>query len=161
MCCRGEVVSPKPVDPSVFEALEYLVSMYNQVHTGDRCNTQAGHWINEAFVVRLVAVLEAHHVVGRGKVINQALSGWRRVDLCRRLRNKFAHATGKIRSSDSRRLDEDVKAEFCLDEQQSIFGGHFILSKDTVLQPMLEACTHYAQALLELEANELDSPAGS
>lgn len=160
MCCRDQQPIVKPAKPAVVDALDFLVQMYNDVHTGDRCNTEAGHWVNEAFIIRLCAVLEAHHVVGGGKSLDRSLPGWKRVDLCRRLRNKFAHATGEIHDQDSRTLDAEIKREFGLGNQESIFEGRFILSKDAVLQPMLLSCRQYACALLALETAKDESVAG-
>ena len=134
-------------------ALDHPAAMYEQLHTLQRCNTRAGHWVNEAFVVRLWAVLEAHDVVDGVKSIDSSLPGSRRVDLCRRLRQKIAHATGRINDEDSRRLDREIRQEFRLGNQESLFSGTFILSKDTVLGPMYQACRDDSLALLDAEAH--------
>jgi hypothetical protein len=81
------------------------------------------------------------------------LPGSRRVDLCRRLRRKIAHATGRINDEDSRRLDREIRQEFRLGNRESLFSGTFILSKDTVLGPMYQACRDYSLALLDAEAH--------
>lgn len=150
MCCRGKS-EPKPGDPKVLRALDYLVTMYNTIHTADRCNTEAGHWINEAFVIRLWAVLEAHHIVDGVKKIDPTLPGASVVDLCRHLRQRFAHATGRIKGKDARRLDSKLREVFGLGDQSSIFVDRFILSKGDVLRPMHAQCRAYAEALLEKE----------
>ena len=152
MCCRDKL-EPKPADPQVMLALDHLAAMYEQLHTLQRCSTRAGHWVNEAFVVRLWAVLEAHDVVDGVKSIDGSLPGSRRVDLCRRLRQKIAHATGRINDEDSRRLDREIRQEFRLGNQESLFSGTFILSKDTVLGPMYQACRDDSLALLDAEAH--------
>lgn len=149
MCCRSITkAAPKAVDASVLAALDYLVQMYGQLATLDKCNTQAGHWINEAFVVRLWAILEAHHVVDSTKSIDMTMPGAARVDLCRRLRQKIAHATGRVTDL---KLDQRLRDEFGLGDQESIFPDRFILSKDKVLGPMYEACRSYTEGLLEVE----------
>lgn len=139
------------VEPGVVDALDYLVTMYRSVHTDDRRNTSAGHWINEAYVIRLCAVLECHHVFDDTKKIDFTLHGAYEVDLCRRLRNEFAHATGNIHDSDAEKLDQRVREVFGLGNQTSIFDGKFILSKDTVLGPMTSACLRYCVQLMSRE----------
>ncbi|MDP2401890.1 MAG: hypothetical protein Q8M66_07925 [Actinomycetota bacterium] len=140
------------VEPAVVDALDYLITMYRSVHTNDRRNTPAGHWINEAYVIRLCAVLECHHVFDDTKKIDFSLPGADEVDLCRRLRNEFAHATGSIHDGEAVKLDQRVREAFGLGNQTSIFEGKFILSKDTVLGPMTSACLKYCVALMSREA---------
>jgi len=139
------------VDPSVRIALAHLIALYRSVHTNDRRNTPAGHWINEAYVIRLCAVLECHHVFSENKRIDFELEGADRVDLCRRLRNEFAHATGKIHDGDAAKLDKRLREVFGLGDQESVFEGRFILSKDKVLGPMTEGCLCYVESLIERE----------
>jgi len=139
-------------DPRVEESLDYLLDMYQRVHTNDRRNTAAGHWINESFVIRLHAVLNSHGVLGDSKSIDWSLPGAKSVDLCRRLRMKFSHATGDIRGADAVRLDAEMREHYGLGEQASMFDGKFILSKDTVLRPMYSDCLQYCRSLVQQES---------
>lgn len=154
MKCNCKIKSKSAcANKGVLEALDHLVTMYKSLHTLATPNSHAGHWINEAFVVRLWAILEAYHVVDSIKAINTSLPGSRKVDLCRRLRQKIAHATGNITDKESKRLDREIRSEFGLGEQKSIFSGKFILSRDTVLIPMWRECKEYCSALLYEENN--------
>ena len=144
--------SDRNADGDVLAALEYLLLVYASIHTNDRRNTAAGHWINEAFVIRLNAVLEAHHVLDESKSIDKSLPGARSVDLCRRLRQKFAHATGAIHDADAEKLDVAMREHYKLGDQASLFDGKFIMSKDTVLRPMYADCVAYSRAVLEKES---------
>ena len=132
-------------DPAVLNALSYMMEMYRAIHTNERVNTLAGHWINEAFVVRLWAIMDSHHFV---QTIDQTVEGWKMVDICRRLRHQIAHATGQVRSTESTKLQAKMREVFGLGDQKSIFEGMFILSKDTVLRPMYAACRTYCAEML-------------
>lgn len=146
MCDKKSKIHPEP-DPKVLDALKYLMQMYRNIHTDERRNTLSGHWINEAFVVRLWAVLEAHHCVYE---IDQSIKGWKAVDICRRLRNEIAHATGETTSRKAKRLQKEINDYFERDGQESIFKDRFILSKDTVLRPMHKDCTKYCKEILSM-----------
>lgn len=139
-------------DAEVLPALEHLLGMYNTIHTNERRSTAAGHWINEAFVIRLCAVLEAYHVLSSSKSIDSDLEGAESIDICRRLRHKFAHATGSINDREAKKLDARMRKRYELGEGPSLFSGKFILSKDTVLRPMHADCLAYSKALLQREA---------
>ena len=73
MCHSRPEKRPQRADPAAVPALDQLMGLYKQIHTNDRRSTAAGHWINEAFVVRLWAVLEADHVVDGSKPIDRSL----------------------------------------------------------------------------------------
>lgn len=140
-----------PADPAVLSAVDYLARTYNDLHTIELCNTPVGHWVNEAFVVRLWAAMEAHHVVGGPKSINESLPGWEHVAVCRLLRHQIVHATGEITSKKARSLDRRLRMVFGLANEQSMFEGRFILSKETVLEPMRSKCREYCSAVLDWE----------
>ena len=150
--CLGTKNMSKKADPNVLDALEHLSKMYATIYTNEMRNTAQGHWINEAFVVRLWAVLEAHHVVDSFKSIDKSLPGAKEVEACRLLRQKIAHSTVNIGSKSSREVDRFVRKVFDLDDQESIFEGKYILSKDTVLRPMAKACSEYSTAIIEKES---------
>jgi hypothetical protein len=136
-------------DPKVLEALAFLENIYWKLHTDSQRNTSTGHWINEAFIVRLYAVLNAHRVIIDKEGFDKSLPHWENVKFCKRLRNEIAHATGRVADKDARKLDKEMRCFFDLGEQESIIKGRFILSKDTVLRPMLEGCRKYCKAILE------------
>jgi hypothetical protein len=144
MCDKKPENYPEP-DPNVFGALKYLMQRHRNIHTDERRNTLNGHWINEAFVVRLWAVLEAHHFVHK---IDKSIEGWEAVDICRRLRNEIAHATGETTSKKAKKLQRKINDYFRIDGQESMFEDKFILSKDTVLRPMHKKCTEYCESIL-------------
>lgn len=153
MCdSEGPSIIPSAAKRAVLPALQHLLHTYESVHTDDMRNSELGHWINEAFVVRLFAVLEAHDVVSRWKSIDDSLVGAAEVDICRRFRNKIAHSKATVGSPSSRKLDLNARDAFGLGDQESRFEGKFILAKDTVLRPMHKACYSYCQALIERES---------
>jgi hypothetical protein len=139
-------------DARVVAALHHQLALYNAIHTERLRNTALGHWVNEAFVVRLFSVLESHCVVGNDKRIDKSLDGAPWVDLCRRLRHQIAHATAEISDRDTVRLDQKLRELANIPELASLFAGKFVLAKDTVLRPMHRACVSYCSALLAKEA---------
>jgi len=105
-----------------------------------------GHWINQNYVIRLSAYLEYHGIIpkeGQGK-INQDLSGWNEVDILRRLRNKFAHSSGRYNSEDSnsRTLFLRVVEHFSLQEDENT-ATEYPIPIDSVLLPLTEGCRQY------------------
>jgi hypothetical protein len=149
--CGQPTKQPAPPNPGVIEALVHLELIYNRVQTDSKRNTEVGHWINEAFVVRLWAVLEAHRIVGV-RPIAKLRDGAREVRVCRLLRHQIAHSHGTLASKVARRLDWQVRSVFKLGSQASLFDGKFILAKNSVLRPMHRACVRYAQATLEADS---------
>jgi hypothetical protein len=145
MCDADLVKGPKQTDDGVLAALAHLMATYNALHTDQFRNTTLGHWVNEAFVVRLWAVLESHRAVSP---IDHSLDGAAEVDICRRLRHEIGHAKGDVDDREARELERRIRSTFTLDNQQSLFDGKFILSKDKVLRPMFAACQRYCVARL-------------
>jgi hypothetical protein len=151
MCKTLPEATPTLAELSVLPALDHLMSTYNRLHLNRLRNTPEGHWINEAFVVRLWAVLESHRVVTGSKRIRQDLDGWRAVDICRRLRHQIGHANGDIHDQDAELLAVRIGEVFGVQPHKSIFLGKFVLSKDTVLRPMFNEARKYCSSLLESE----------
>ena len=56
---------------------------------------ETGQWINQNFVVRLCAVLDSHRVTGQQIENRKDLLGYAELRLARKLRNLFAHASGR------------------------------------------------------------------
>ena len=135
-------------DQSVIAALDHLMSTYNGIHLNSLRSTPRGHWINEAFVVRLWAVLESHGFVGNNISIDNDLPGADDIDICRRLRNEIGHATGNVLDAKAQKLAERIRTRYGLGAQESVLDKKFILSKDTVLRPMFEGARSYCLRVL-------------
>jgi hypothetical protein len=60
------------------------------------------HWINQNFIVRLCATLEAYNVISNEVGIDKCMRGANAVDILRRLRNVFAHSQGIYRPSNKK-----------------------------------------------------------
>lgn len=109
---------------------------------------EIGHWINQNFMVRLCALLESRKIIpkdGTNK-IDQSIDGWEDIDLVRRLRNYFAHSSGKYNPSKS----EHIKTMKVLGEHLNInIDGRddFPLMIDTVLEPLFKGCRKYAETI--------------
>ena len=112
---------------------------------------EIGHWINQNFVVRLCALLESRDIIPKDekKRIDQTIDGWQGVDLVRRLRNYFAHSSGRYDSSKG----EHVKTMDVLGEHLGIdMEGRrdFPLSINTVLEPLFNGCKKYTKSKLNI-----------
>ena len=90
--------------PEVVTALLEHRRIYDRIHRDGLRGTPEGHWINEAFVLRLWALLDAHHCVGVGPeymarpgVSDHAIH----VTLCKALRQEIGHGTGNVSSKKS------------------------------------------------------------
>jgi hypothetical protein len=143
-------------DPTVIDALAYNRKLYNTIHTRAFQSTTHGHWVNEAFIVRLYAILEAHGVVSSEKKIDPSLPGAADVDICRRLRHEIAHATGHVSGTDAAKLYERVVTHYDVHDDPATFRGQFRLPKDKVLRPMDRAVVDYCTALLAKERASID-----
>lgn len=110
-----------------------------------------GHWVNQGFVIRLIAYLEYCRVYtpkeSKEKItIDQEIVDWKKVDIARRLRNYFAHGRVHYKpQNDAHKKTYDTLVD--------IFGlnpAHypekddlFPIPIDEVLQPMVEGCKNY------------------
>jgi hypothetical protein len=142
-----------PAEPKVLRALHQLMRTYNGLHADHLRNTPEGHWVNEAFVIRLWAVLLSHRVVTESKKIDKDLEGWVAVDICRRLRHEFSHATGEISDNNARGIAAKIHEVFGVDSKESVFEGRFVLSKDKVLRPIFHQVVIYCKSLLIAESH--------
>ena len=138
--------------PDVIPALELQMSLYNSLHLNKLRNTERGHWINEAFVVRLHAVLECNGIVGSGTQRDDSFPGAKMVDLCGRLRNRIVHTQANVDTARARRLSDDMRSLFALADESKP-AGKFDLSKDVVLRPMYQGCLEYSRELLRVQAS--------
>lgn len=107
-----------------------------------------GAWINQNYVIRLHAILEAHEVIpkeGKGN-IDQNLDNWYDVDLVRRLRNQYAHSSGYYDpdENEERKLYENIVEYYNVAEAKPPDKAtDYPLSIDKVLIPMTAACENY------------------
>lgn len=111
---------------------------------------EVGYWINQNFVVRLYAVLEAGRVVGNRIRIETGLDGSAEVELLRRLRNKFSHGGGAYRASDSedRKLRKALIDYFNVsDREPPNSSGWFPIPIQGVLVKLANGCERYVRAL--------------
>ncbi len=114
-----------------------------------------GHWINQNYVIRLCAILEANGIIlkkEKGKINNQ-LEGHKEVDIVRRLRNQFAHSSGRYNPSDpdKRKLYRRLVDHFGIHENAQPIDSatDYPVSIDTILMPLTKGCIDYILALHE------------
>lgn len=107
---------------------------------------EVGHWINQNFVIRLYALLDCHHLT---ESIDQAVDGWKDVDLVRRLRNYFAHGSGKYdrANKDHQRTMQELATHLGVDFSSE---SDFPLSINTVLEPLFKGCKKYVKGRLAI-----------
>jgi len=106
---------------------------------------EIGHWINQNFIIRLCALMESHHMLSASINIDFNLDGAEQLNIVRRLRNRFAHSSGRFNSADS----DDVKTmELIRDHLGISIDGRvdWPLAIDTVLEKLLEGCKMYVAA---------------
>jgi len=106
-----------------------------------------GHWLNQNFIVRLCALLEARHVLSDEEKIDQDLQEWERIDIIRRLRNLFAHSSGhyKRQCAKHRKLLEKMNENLRL-SLSTESTTEFPLGISDVLNPLFEGCKEYVKA---------------
>lgn len=102
-----------------------------------------GHWLNQNFIVRLYALLESHKVLE--VPIDRKLAGAEDVDLLRRLRNVFAHSSGRYNAGNKahRKLLKALATRFGINLTSC---QDFPLDIAKVLEPLLNSCKAYARA---------------
>ena len=118
----------------------------------------AGRWVNESFVIRLYALLEANDIIpkeGKGK-IDQRLEGYEAIDILRRLRQQYAHSPGHYDPSDTdkRRLFERIVKTYSLEDLDPDTADVFPVPIDKFLIPMANGCKRYVLALAQRESTK-------
>lgn len=111
--------------------------------------TDLGYWVNQNFIIRCCAILEAGGVLTKDKnrPINFTLPGAEDLNILRKLRNRFAHTAAFNPKSDG---DRDLygmvmnRYKFSVTVQQPT--DRIPLPIDQVLEPMLGAVMKYVQA---------------
>jgi len=137
-------LTPYNIAPGVQQFTEYDKPITKEFQ--ERQNS-IGHYLNQNFCIRLLAVLNSHHVVGDKKEesIDQNLPGWEDLEILRRLRHRFAHSSGKYdsRDSDDKKLMQALmlKYEPCPKEPPD-----FPINQDKVIYPITKAVLQYAEA---------------
>ncbi len=104
-------------------------------------NKRLGKWINENAIIRLYGIM--NHC-GFLSEIDQSLSGWREIDLMRRMRNAFTKTRLNYRPEDpdNIRLREAVIGHFGLKKED--FPEEEIPTPiDTVVEPIFKRCREY------------------
>jgi len=107
-----------------------------------------GHWANQNYIIRICSLLEANKIIPKeneGK-IDQTIDGWEEVDLVRRLRNQFAHSSGKydFKEPKEKKLYERIVIHFNVSlAKASSEATEFPIPIDTVIEPLTESCKKY------------------
>ena len=106
-----------------------------------------GHWINQNFIIRLCALMESYHLISKTIRIDFTLDGAKQLNIVRRLRNPFAHSSGRynpdkndLKTMELMRDHLGISIEGCTD---------WPLAIDTVLERLLEGCRLYAEKKLK------------
>ena len=117
---------------------------------------EIGYWVNQNYVVRLCALLESYHVISKNERIRKDLPGHQEVDILRRLRNVFAHASGWYHNTDAdqSRLRDTIIRHFSLKKANHPESSRmFPIPIDEVLIPLTKGCKRYAEAWLNPGGN--------
>ena len=103
-----------------------------------------GRWVNQNYIVRLCALIEAR---GLFSSIDKSVDGWEDMDLLRRLRNRFAHSSGRFdpQDPDQVRLRDRIVRHCKLPTKDY---EDYPLSVDTVLDPIFDGCARYVRRKL-------------
>jgi len=157
--CRAHFpfVTPQSVGAKAVSTAPYYIQqgfnitfLFNEGISADGIDkiNEIGHWINQNFVVRLCALLESFSVLSNN--INFNLDGAEHVHIVRRLRNCFAHSSGRFHPNDSehRKTMELMRDHLGISIKNL---SAWPLPIDTVLEPLFEGCKKYAK-------NKLGSP---
>jgi hypothetical protein len=152
-------ISPTVVGQTNFKtAPYYLVHGHHITFTFDTPITEAtrkevnevGYWINQNFMMRLYAVLEAGRIVGNRIRIEDDLDGCKEIKLLRWLRNKFSHGSGAYKATvaEDRKLREALIELFNVsDREPPDSSGWFPIPIKGVLMKLADGCERYVRAL--------------
>jgi hypothetical protein len=107
-------------------------------------NRQLGKWINENALIRLYGILSYHGFLGE---IDKTLSGWREINLMRRMRNAFTKTPLNYRpgDTDNIRLRDEVIDYFGL-RKEDFPEEEIPTPLDTVVEPIFKGCREYINA---------------
>ena len=109
---------------------------------------QIGHWLNQNFIIRLCAVIEYFEIISKSIKIDFNLDGAEHINIVRRLRNCFAHSSGRYNPEDkihreTMELMRD-KLGVSIDARTE-----WPISIDKVLKPLYDGCIKYALQKME------------
>jgi hypothetical protein len=104
-------------------------------------NRRLGKWINENAIIRLYGIMNYYGFLEK---IDQALPGWREVDLMRRMRNAFTKTPLSYRPEDpdNIKLRAEVIEYFSLN-RESFPEEEIPTPIDTVIEPIFKHCREY------------------
>ena len=111
---------------------------------------ELAHWLNENFVVRLYAVMEANGFVSETVSIRHDLPGADELDILRRLRRLIAHGSGYYdpENADKARLKQRIESTFSVEARREPEDlNKFPLGIRQVLIPLVEGCKRYVEAI--------------
>jgi len=133
------------------QGLDVVLSFGAPLTEGNiRSYNELAHWLNQNFIVRLYAVMEANGFVSETVSIRQDLPGADRLDILRRLRRLIAHGSGHYdpTNGDKVRLRERIEATFSLEPSHDPEDSDkFPLGIRQVLIPLVEGCKQYVAAI--------------
>jgi len=151
-CVDDSLVGTKVLSTPFF----YRAQGINIVHTFEKPLSvqmkndmlRIGHWINQNFIIRLCALIESYQLISNAIKIDFTLDGAKQLNIVRRLRNRFAHSSGRYNPDNS----DDLKTMELMEQHLGIsIEGHtdWPLAIDTVLEKLLEGCRLYAEKKLK------------
>ena len=107
-------------------------------------HTKLVKWINENAIIRLFGIMKYY---GFLNTIDQDCSGWKEVDLMRRMRNAFTKTGLNYRPEDpdNVRLRDEIIDHFKLDENL-YKQGEIPTPIDTVVESIFKSCRKYVEA---------------
>ncbi|UCE36097.1 MAG: hypothetical protein JSW00_11125 [Thermoplasmata archaeon] len=107
-------------------------------------NNEISGWINQNFLIRLYALLNSYNIISDKISIDHSINGWKELDLLRRLRNIFAHTSGRFNSKkpDHKKLVNELISHFKI---QVRIPNKFPIPIDIVCVPIYEGCMRYIQ----------------
>ena len=95
-----------------------------------------GRWVNQSFIIRLCALLESYHIIppkGHGH-INKQFDGHEAIDIIRRLRDVFAHTSGRYNPNKRRenKLYRRIIESYSINAEDPSTASEFSVPIDTL-----------------------------
>jgi hypothetical protein len=119
-----------------------------------------GHWINQNFIIRLSALMESYQIYSKKIKIDYNLDGSHLTNIVRRLRNSFAHSSGRFNP----RSHKDVEILKLMNEHLGLNKKvenrtEFPLDIDIILKRLFKGCKKYVEEKIRIveQANTVDS----
>lgn len=118
-----------------------------------------GHWINQNFIIRLSALMESYQIYSDKTKIDYDLDGSHLANIVRRLRNRFAHSSGKFNPGSHK----DVEILKLMNEHLGLHKKvenrtEFPLDIDIILKRLFKGCKKYVEEKIRIaeQANTTD-----